>query len=65
MFIYKLVASNTVEEKIMGMQDRKRELAAQTLERGESGALAGLTSDDVLSLFAAEDDPAVGAVATR
>jgi len=64
-FIYKLVASNTVEEKIMGMQDRKRELAAQTLERGESGALAGLTSDDVLSLFAAEDDPAVGAVATR
>ena len=55
-FIYKLVASNTVEEKILGMQDRKRDLAEQTINRGESGALAGLTADDVLSLFAADDD---------
>ena len=56
-FIYKLVASDTVEEKIMSMQDRKRDLAAQTVDRdAEGGALAGLTAADILSLFAAADD---------
>jgi len=55
-FIYKLVASNTVEEKILGMQDRKRALADQTINQGEGGALAGLTADDILDLFSAADD---------
>ena len=56
-FIYKLVASDTVEEKIMAMQERKRDLAQQTVDRdAERGALAGLTADDILSLFAAPDE---------
>ena len=56
-FIYKLVASDTVEEKIMAMQDRKRDLAARTVDRdAEGGALAGLTAADILSLFAAPGD---------
>jgi len=51
-FIYKLVASNTVEEKIMAMQQHKALLADQTINRGEAAALTGLNSEDVLSLFA-------------
>jgi len=55
-FIYKLVASDTVEEKIMAMQQHKAALADQTINRGEAAALSGLTSDDVLSLFAPVDE---------
>jgi len=54
-FIYKLVASNTVEEKIMAMQQHKALLADQTINRGEAAALTGLSSEDVLSLFAGDD----------
>ena len=57
-FIYKLVASNTVEEKIMAMQQHKALLADQTINQGEAAALSGLTSDDVLSLFAPTDESA-------
>jgi SNF2 family DNA or RNA helicase len=54
-FIYKLVASNTVEEKIMAMQENKKLLADQTINQVEGAALKGLTADDVLSLFSAAD----------
>jgi len=54
-FIYKLVASNTVEEKIMAMQAQKKQLADQTINQSESAAMKGLTADDVMSLFAADD----------
>jgi SNF2 family DNA or RNA helicase len=54
-FIYKLVASNTVEEKIMDMQKNKQQLADQTINQTERTALSGLTSDDILSLFAGQD----------
>ena len=54
-FIYKLVASNTVEEKIMAMQSHKQLLADQTVNQGEAAALQNLTADDIMDLFAAGD----------
>ena len=62
-FIYKLVASNTVEEKIMAMQAQKKQLADQTVNQTEATAMQNLTADDILDLFAAseEDDSASSA----
>jgi len=50
-FIYKLVASNTVEEKILSMQQHKKQLADQTLNQGEQQAMSNLTADQILALF--------------
>ncbi|MFK7891494.1 MAG: DEAD/DEAH box helicase, partial [Granulosicoccus sp.] len=55
-FIYKLVASNTVEEKILSMQENKRKLAEQTVNDVQGTALQGLTTEDVLNLFAAVEE---------
>ncbi|MGQ7847503.1 DEAD/DEAH box helicase [Granulosicoccus sp. 3-233] len=55
-FIYKLVASNTVEEKIMAMQQHKKLLADQTINDSEGGALQNLTAEDIMDLFAASED---------
>jgi SNF2 family DNA or RNA helicase len=45
-FVYKLVASNTVEEKILELQQRKADLAGRLL--GEGSDLVGkLTEDDI------------------
>lgn len=54
-FIYKLVASNTVEEKIMAMQRHKQMLADQTVNNAQSDPMQNLTADDFLSLFAGDD----------
>ncbi|MFK7862364.1 MAG: SNF2-related protein [Granulosicoccus sp.] len=54
-FIYKLVASNTVEEKIMAMQTQKQLLADQTINQSEGAAMQSLTADDIMDLFAASD----------
>ncbi len=53
-FIYKLVASNTVEEKILAMQQRKKVLADETLGEGEETAMQNLTADEILALFEAD-----------
>ncbi len=47
--VYRLVARATVEEKILQLQDKKRALFEAAL--GDAGAAAGLTRDDLLSLF--------------
>jgi len=49
-FVYKLIAANTVEEKMLEMQARKRTLAEGTLETGEAGGFA-LTEEDVAALL--------------
>ena len=54
-FIYKLVASNTVEEKIMAMQAQKKLLADQTVNQTEGAAMQNLTANDIMDLFAASD----------
>jgi len=51
-FVYKLIADNTVEDKIVAMQARKQALADATVERRDGGAVKSLSSADILSLFA-------------
>ncbi len=48
---YKLIARDTVEEKILHLQKRKRELASAMLET-EEPLMTGLTSDDLAELLA-------------
>jgi SNF2 family DNA or RNA helicase len=50
-FVYRLVAEGTVEERILDLQDRKRQLAAAIHDTGIEGPDA-LTEDDIDRLFA-------------
>ena len=45
-FAYRLIARNTVEEKILALQEQKRELA-ESIVTADTGILSGLTSEDV------------------
>ena len=47
--VYRLVATDTVEERILTLQERKRALFDAAL--GEAGAAAALTRDDLLALL--------------
>ncbi|HVY37581.1 MAG TPA: DEAD/DEAH box helicase [Polyangia bacterium] len=49
-FVYRLVSADTVEEKILVLQDSKRALMDAALADG--AAAAGLTKDDLLALLA-------------
>jgi SNF2 family DNA or RNA helicase len=49
-FVYKLIAQGTVEERILGLQEKKRALFDAAL--GDAQAASGLTRDDLLELFA-------------
>ena len=51
-FVYKLIANNTVEDKIVAMQARKKALADATVERGDANPVKALSAEDILSLFA-------------
>ncbi len=48
-FVYRLVAADTVEERILALQDTKRALMDAALADG--AAAAGLTRDDLLALL--------------
>ncbi len=48
---YKLIARDTVEEKILNLQKRKRELASAMLET-EEPLMTGLTTEDLAELLA-------------
>ncbi len=50
-FVYRLVATDTVEERIVAMQARKRRLADATLERGDAGPLTSMSAEETLALF--------------
>ena len=52
-FVYKLIASGTVEERILALQARKAELVAAVLSGTLSQATEGLSQDDLLGLFEA------------
>jgi SNF2 family DNA or RNA helicase len=45
-FAYRLIARDTVEEKILALQDRKRELA-DSIVRADDSMLATLSADDI------------------
>lgn len=49
-FVYKLITQGTVEEKIMAMQDKKRELLANIYEENQSQKF-NLTKNDLDTLF--------------
>ena len=49
-FIYKFIARETVEEKILELQNRKRELVEQLIS-SEGSFFKSLTRDDVKVLF--------------
>ena len=48
---YKLIARDTVEEKILNLQKRKREMASAMLET-EEPLMTGLTVEDLADLLA-------------
>ncbi|MDP9429974.1 MAG: SWF/SNF helicase family protein, partial [Actinomycetota bacterium] len=49
--VYRLVAAGTIEEKVLALQERKRDLFARVMD--DDGALAGpLTAEDIRGLFA-------------
>lgn len=48
--VYRMVARDTVEERILALQERKRTLAATALEGAD--AAAGLTREDLMALLA-------------
>ena len=50
-FVYKLITENTVEEKIIAMQDRKRALAEGVYRGGKQDPSAKLTAEDLKMLF--------------
>jgi superfamily II DNA or RNA helicase len=49
-FAYRLIARETVEEKIVALQDRKRELA-ESIVRADESVIGSLTAEDVEILF--------------
>lgn len=49
-FVYKFIARETVEEKILQLQERKRELVEQLIS-AEGGFFKSLTKEDVRALF--------------
>ena len=48
--VYRLVAPDTVEERILVLQDKKRALFEAAL--GDASSAAGLTREDLLALLA-------------
>jgi superfamily II DNA or RNA helicase len=49
--IYRLVAADTIEQKVVALQQRKRDLFAQVVDGG-AAASGVLTADDIRDLFA-------------
>ena len=49
-FVFKLIAQGTVEERILELQKRKAALAAALLDAEKAG-MAGLTTEDLDVLF--------------
>ncbi|MEZ5658083.1 MAG: DEAD/DEAH box helicase [Burkholderiaceae bacterium] len=50
-FVYKLIAAGTVEERILAMQADKAELADAVLSESFDGATGSLRAEDLLGLF--------------
>ncbi|KAL8701224.1 MAG: hypothetical protein Q9201_005022 [Fulgogasparrea decipioides] len=68
--IYKLTVPNTVEARILELQNKKRELAKQAIEGGKAGA-GKLSMKDILNLFRRDaehehhDDGVVGSLGSK
>ncbi|XXF75383.1 DEAD/DEAH box helicase [Myxococcaceae bacterium GXIMD 01537] len=49
--VYRMISQGTVEERILGLQEKKRALFEAAM--GEAGAAAAITREDLLELFSA------------
>jgi len=47
--VYRMVTKDTVEERILALQERKRRIAEVAL--GEAGQAGGITRDELLALL--------------
>jgi SNF2 family DNA or RNA helicase len=54
-FVYKLIAKGTLEEKIQLLQQKKQDLAQSILADGEANKLV-LTQEDLQAIFAPLED---------
>jgi SNF2 family DNA or RNA helicase len=50
--VHRLIAENTVEERILALQEQKRALGASALDGGGAAGAAGITREDLLALLA-------------
>jgi len=50
-FVYKLIIKDSVEEKILAMQQRKQSLSDATVEQKDSGTVKNMNAEDILNLF--------------
>ncbi len=50
-FVYKLIVANTIEEKILQLQEQKKSLQQQILKSDEAGKLEKLTGEALLNLL--------------
>jgi hypothetical protein len=60
--IYKLTVSKTVEERILELQDKKRELAEQAIEGGMRKEALKLGLNEIINLFkpgSSADNPSI------
>ena len=48
---YKLITRDTVEEKILALQERKKKLISATLEVEKGSGEASLSEDEIFGLF--------------
>jgi SNF2 family DNA or RNA helicase len=48
--VYRLVATDTIEEKVMALKARKADLFARVID-GDGAAAPGITADDIRGLF--------------
>jgi len=56
--VYKMTIKDTVEERILALQEKKRELANQTIEGGKGGA-GKLGMKEILQLFRRDAESAI------
>ena len=52
-FVYRLVSEDTIEEKVVALQERKRDLFARVVEAADADLAAPLTADDIRGLLEA------------
>ena len=51
MFIYRLVAKDTVEERVLELQASKRRIADVALSAGTFEGVGGVTREDIMALL--------------
>ncbi len=50
-FVYRLVSEDTIEEKVVALQERKRDLFARVVEAADADLAVPLTADDIRGLL--------------